>query len=169
MAAEEVSLFFRDVAGFLYVREWWHTPLHVGSTNHIKCVMNKVIQDNEVEGDETQRGFGRVGWDGKAPNTLTTSVKFSKKYILEEKKNTTKSVKLWSPLSLLSWLCGADFTGFYVGRVMVVLKLMLLFPALDKNRHSTVSGSSFCIPVAQTADHLSFPSLKVKVSFQRYN
>lgn len=61
MAAEEVSLFFRDVAGFLYVREWWHTPLHVGSTNHIKCVMNKVIQDNEVEGNETQRGFGRVG------------------------------------------------------------------------------------------------------------
>lgn len=86
-------------------------------------------------------------------------------YLGGEKKNT-KSIKLWSLLSLLSWLCGADFTGFYV---MVVLKLMMLFPALDKNRHSTVSRSSFCIPVAQTAGHLSFLSLKVRVSFQRYN
>lgn len=47
--------------GFLYAREWLHTPLQVSSTDYIKCAVNKAMKDNEVEGDNMQRGFGRVG------------------------------------------------------------------------------------------------------------
>lgn len=88
-----------------------------------------------------------------------------KKYVLEKTTLTPQSFDLSYPYSLVMF--GDDFTGFYVVRTMMVLRLTMLFREPDKSRPSTVSGSTFCFLVAQIAYHLGFPFLKVRVSFPR--